>query len=275
MMTMPFRFLLTASAFVCPLVGFAATPAFSPHSRPMHIQRATPSGESVVIQKRTRVYKRKTDNKFIAEKGPIKVEYPVVSGLRNASILRRVQKALLPTSVYDAENGDIAADGWLDNMTYTVNCNRHSVLDVTFSMEGMAAYPDDFEKQVTLDLRTGKPLRAADLFRPEAQSTLAAQIDRQMQADMRQAIRDVEKEIDPNETDKAASKSVREQLQGKRFGVKKLNAFSINARGVTFRYEFGFPHVMKAAEPKGRYFFSFADLRPYIRRDGLLAAFVR
>ncbi|HYJ45883.1 MAG TPA: hypothetical protein VEV81_04655, partial [Pyrinomonadaceae bacterium] len=60
-----------------------------------------------------------------------------------------------------------------------------------------------------------------------------------------------------------------------KFKSADLDDFSVGARGITFLYDAGFPHVVQALEPVGRYFFSYAQLKPYIKRDGPLALFIR
>jgi len=42
---------------------------------------------------------------------------------------------------------------------------------------------------------------------------------------------------------------------------------------VTFLYDAGFPHAHAAFEPEGQYFFSYVELKPYLRSDGLLGQF--
>ena len=37
---------------------------------------------------------------------------------------------------------------------------------------------------------------------------------------------------------------------------------------MTFFFDFGFPHVVKALEPQNAYTLSYAELRGYLRRDG-------
>ena len=54
-----------------------------------------------------------------------------------------------------------------------------------------------------------------------------------------------------------------------------MDDLSIYGRGVTFYFDAGFPHVIQALEPDEEYFFSYAELRPYIKRNGPLAVFVR
>ena len=59
-----------------------------------------------------------------------------------------------------------------------------------------------------------------------------------------------------------------------KFEVMSLDEFSVGPKGITFLYDAGFPHVIKALEPEGRYFFSYSILREYIKRDGPLGQFV-
>ena len=54
-----------------------------------------------------------------------------------------------------------------------------------------------------------------------------------------------------------------------------LDQFSLSDKGVTFIYDYGFPHAIEALQPDGRFFLSWAKLRPFIKRDGLLARFIR
>jgi hypothetical protein len=56
---------------------------------------------------------------------------------------------------------------------------------------------------------------------------------------------------------------------------KDLSEFSIAAKGITFHYDYGFPHVIAAAEPPGEYFLNWSELRPFVKSGGLLARFIR
>ena len=59
------------------------------------------------------------------------------------------------------------------------------------------------------------------------------------------------------------------------FTEADFDQFSVNAKGVTFYYDYGFPHVLEALQPAGEYHFSWAQMKPFVRGDGLLARFVR
>jgi hypothetical protein len=48
----------------------------------------------------------------------------------------------------------------------------------------------------------------------------------------------------------------------------------VGRTGITFLYDAGFPHAIKAFEPQGKYFFTYAELKLYIKRDGPLGQFI-
>ena len=57
------------------------------------------------------------------------------------------------------------------------------------------------------------------------------------------------------------------------FEISKLDQFSISDKGVTFLYDYGFGHAYKALEPEGRYFFTWAEMRPYVKKRGRFSVF--
>jgi hypothetical protein len=67
------------------------------------------------------------------------------------------------------------------------------------------------------------------------------------------------------------SKQAHENLM---FEIENLDDFSVGRRGITFLYDAGFPHAIKAFEPQGKYFFTYSELKPYIKLEGLLGQFI-
>ena len=59
------------------------------------------------------------------------------------------------------------------------------------------------------------------------------------------------------------------------FTTADFKEFSVNDKGVTFYYDYGFPHVLEALQPSGEFMLDWRTLKPFIRRDGLLGRFVR
>jgi hypothetical protein len=164
------------------------------------------------------------------------------------------------------------SDPWLSEFSYVVNHNANFLLDLTFTQSGQAAYPDEQIKHFLIDLRTGKAVLAADAFQPDKLATLATAVDEKLQ----QEIAGLRKE-NASSTDRDADEktSVNDAYDILKFEQKDLDNFSVSKNGVTFLYDAGFPHVIKALEPKGQYFFPYAELRSFIKTTGPLGQFVR
>jgi hypothetical protein len=197
------------------------------------------------------------------------VVYPVVSGLSDAAVLRRVRSALDIKNAFGSTLADYRGDAWLSEFGYKVNHNADYLLDITFTQNGVGAYPDDQEKHLLISLRDGSVVKAADVFEASKLDALAQLVDRELQRE----IAKIEMENLTGVTDVDERKSINDAYENLRFGRDNLDEFSVSNSGVTFLYDAGFPHVIKALEPHGRYFFGYKTLKGYIRRDGLLAKF--
>jgi hypothetical protein len=229
---------------------------------------AVPEGvPSVVLQKRRVVLVR--GGKFardFPERRRATVTYPVVVGPRNSPVLRKIRALFDFKNIFGSSLADYRSDTWLSEFAYKVNYNRDYILDITFTQEGVGAYPDGGYKHFAVNLRTGELIRAADAFDPAAHEKLAALIDAQLQAENQETIKQVGGE------DRA---SAEELLKDLKFTTSNLDNFAVSDLGVTFLFDAEFPHAVQAFEPGGSYFFTYADLKPYVRRDGPLGVFVR
>ncbi|HKQ52930.1 MAG TPA: hypothetical protein VJT74_11210 [Pyrinomonadaceae bacterium] len=229
---------------------------------------AVPEGvPRVVLQKRTMVLVRsgKFARDFPDRKRAI-ITYPVVVGPRNSEVLRKIRATFDFKNIFGSSLAEYRADTWLSEFGYEVNYNRDYILDITFTQEGVGAYPDGGYKHFAINLRNGELIRAADAFDSGALEKLAALVDEKLQAENQETVRDV------GDEDRA---SAEEMLKGLKFTTSNLDDFSVSDKGLTFLFDAGFPHAVQAFEPAGRYFFSYAELKPYIKRDGPLAVFVR
>ena len=219
--------------------------------------------QSVVITPKKVTYKRP---KPISEyKKLFTVTYPKVKAATPA-LSKKIETAIS----YEKNNNldikdEINDTQWLEDASYTVNYNKHNVLDITLTSEGSGAYPSTFNKTVVVDLKTGNKVKPIDVF--TNLSGLAAMCKKAQQAEIKKAIIDIKKE-NPDEENPA------DLFKESNFTVKNLDEFSVNDKGVTFIYDYGFPHVIQALQPDGQYFFTWAQLKPYIKRGGLLEQFV-
>ena len=200
------------------------------------------------------------------------VEYPVVSGLGDPTVLKKIRSILQLKNIFDYSLRDYREDQWLDEFTYDVNHNGNSVFDITFNQNGVAAYPDSQSKHFAIDLRTGTIIKASDVYRNAQLNALATLVNLKLHAELRELI-----ELAKNSPNLAADegKSIAEALSDMNFETRNLDDFSIGEKGVTFLYDAGFPHAIEAFEPEGHYFFSYSELRPYLKNDGLLWQFLR
>jgi hypothetical protein len=98
-----------------------------------------------------------------------------------------------------------------------VNYNQNSLLDLTFTISGSGAYPSSSNKHRLVNLKTGKVVKAADVFKRESLGTIATMVNKAMQAEVKQAIANGDKE----------GADLREQLTNQRFQSKHLDSFMI------------------------------------------------
>jgi hypothetical protein len=221
---------------------------------------------SVVIQKRRIVLVR--TGKFVRdfpERKRAIVNYPVIVGPKNSPVLRKLRALFDFKNIFDTSLAEYRADTWLSEFDYKVNYNRNFILDITFVQDGVGAYPDTHTKHFAINLRNGELIKAADAFNSSSLAELAALVDKKLQTENQETIRD---SGDDKET-------ARDLLKDLKFEASNLDEFSISDKGITFLYDAGFPHAVQALQPVGEYFFSFAELKSYIKRDGPLGVFVR
>jgi hypothetical protein len=191
------------------------------------------------------------------------VHYPVVTGLKNTVVLKRVQTAIGLKNIVGQSLKELQEDErpWLTNFGYTVNYNQDNILDLTYTISGIGAYPTNDLRRLSIDLRTGRILQVKDLFRLDTSGALTETIEAMMQQEIQSKIVELQKVAPDLKPDIFAKHH---------FRSKDLHDFTISKEGVTFNYAFGFPHAIKAAEPTGSYFLSYDKLSPYIRLDGAI-----
>lgn len=247
--------LLAALAFV-PAVPAAAAP---------------PAGDRAVVGRRRVVIVRTGAlARQFPERRRAVVNLPVVGGLPDPRVLRKVRAALDLKNIFETSLAEYRRDAWLQELDFKVNYNGRHILDISFWQEGIGAYPDTHHAHRTISLRTGDVLKARDVFEPGALEALAASANEKLRAEVAEQIKVVEQDREITEKD-----ALKEELSGLSFKVEHLDNFMVGDSGVTFLYDAGFPHVIQALQPDGRYFFTYAQLAPHVRRGGPLGAFLK
>lgn len=225
----------------------------------------TAFAQSVTITPRKITYKRP---KPIADfKKTFIVNYPKVKAATPA-LSRKIESAISYEKVNDLNIEEEKSEvQWLEEADYEVGYNKNGILTITLSVSGTGAYPSVFSKTVVIDLKTGNRAAPRDVF--TNLERLAAKAKVKQKAEVEKTLREIKS--DPANKDYENF----DFFDNADFTVENLEEFAVNDRGVTFIYDYGFPHVIKAFEPEGRYFFNWAELKPYIKPGGLLAKFVR
>lgn len=204
------------------------------------------------------------------EKRTAKVTYPIVSGLQSVRVVRRVQSLLQVKNVFDSSIDEYRQDRWLEEFAYKVNYNRNHILDVTFTQSGSGAYPDTHTKHFAINLKDGNVIKASEVFMGDKSEALAALVNNKLQGELKTIL----EELSASNSDPEDMRIAQEAQEPLKFSTENLDEFSVGAKGITFLYDAGYPHAIQAFEPIGAYFFSYAELKRFIKRDGLLGQFI-
>jgi len=225
--------------------------------------------DEVVIEQKTIVLRQGEKGRDYRE---AIIKIPNVTGVSDPDVLRKIRSNLDLKNVFGDSLEEIGSEfkesSWLTGITYKVNYNANFILDITFFQSGVGAYPDTLIEHRTVNLRTGDLLKAADVFKSSSLDALVKLVVSAMRTELREGIKKYGR-------DEFAAERLGDELRETKFGLDNLDNFSVNNTGVTFLYDFGFPHAIKALEPSGRYFFGYERLKAHIKPDGLLGVFVR
>jgi hypothetical protein len=220
--------------------------------------------QSVTIEPREITYQRRKP--VVDYKKSFTVEYPKVKGTSHV-LARKIENSVSYERAFKFSlREEINQIQWLEEATYKVDYNKNGVLGIILSISGSGASPQSYNKPIVVNLRTGEQVRAQEVFVKLAE--LAAKCRAAQKAEIKKALITIKKEY-PDEAPPA------ELFRSTRFTVKNLNEFLVNDRGITFKYDYGFPRVIAALQPDGDYFFKWSELKPFIKPGGLLARFVR
>ena len=222
------------------------------------------SAQSVIVAPKKIVYKR--PKPLMDFKKSFSVVRPKVRGI-NPVIAKKIETTISYEKIFDFNLKDeIGEIQWLEEASYTVDYNKNDILGVTLSMMGTGAYPSEASQPVVVNLETGERVLAKDVF--VKLSDLATKGKQTQAAEIKRSIVEIKKE-NPDEENPALL------FETADFTVANLDRFSVSDKGITFWYDYGFPHIIQALQPEGRFFFSWTELKAFIKPDGLLARFNR
>ncbi len=220
------------------------------------------SAQSVVITSKKVTYERP---KPMSEyKESFEINHPKIKASTPA-LSRKIESTLNYERVFDFKiKEEINEIQWLQGAEYDVGYNADWMLSIALSIEGAGAYPSGTTKHIVVDLKTGLRLKPADLFTNTA--GLLAKVKKAQQKEVTDAI--VELRKDPENKDFDPKSLFTDSAP---YHKLSLNEFSVDENGIVFHHDYGFPHVAQALQPAGEFFFTWAQLKPYIKAGGLLS----
>lgn len=222
--------------------------------------------QSVGITAKKVTYTRK---KPIADhKKTFEITYPKIKA-KTPAISRKIEAILSYEKAFDfklaEELGEIQ---WLESASYSVDYNANKLLSVSLMIEGSGAYPSGSTKYFVIDSTTGTRVVPATVFVNTA--GLLAKVKKLKEAEVKKALEDIKNDPETKDDDVSSFFTSSDE-----YSKVSLNEMSIDENGVVFHHDYGFPHVAKALQPTGEFFLTWEELKPYIKKNGLLAQFVR
>jgi hypothetical protein len=169
----------------------------------------------------------------------------------DAARTERIQK-VLDEQVIDATNDDC----WLTFLDYTVHHDSNGVLDISFRFSGSGAYPSTQTAHVTLDLASGRRLRATDAFTSSALPELTRTMNGKVLAAWRRASKE--------------HAEVYQNREAPRFALEHLDNVIVRPEGITFFFDYGLPHAIELAMPASEFAFSKGEIARFIDAEGPL-----
>jgi hypothetical protein len=148
----------------------------------------------------------------------------------------------------------------IDSADFAVTGNVRNVLSIDINYETIYAYPDFHHAYLNFNSNTGAPVAITDILKATTLPTLAAQLDRRLQAEIAQLKMDFAAEI-------ASGEIQATQWDELHVTAGDLQSFSTTPEGITFHYDAGFPHAIVALEPAGEYAVTIDALDSFIRTD--------
>jgi len=196
------------------------------------------------------------------------ITYPKIKAA-TPSLSRKIEAVLSYEKNFDftikEELGEIQ---WLENAEYDVNYNANGILSISLSIEGTGAYPSSSTKYVVVDIKKGTKAKPVDAFTDL--NGLLALVNKAKDEEVAKAM--IEVKNDPENKDADIEEMFRSSEE---YNKVTLDEFEIDENGVIFHHDYGFAHVAQALQPAGAFFFTWEELKPYIKKDGLLSRVAR
>lgn len=224
------------------------------------------AAQTVTVSPETVRYRRPKPSS--PEKRYFSITRPRISGT-TPGIRSRIEGQLDHTKIFGFTIAEERNESqWLSEAGYEIDFNGLGVLAVTMTIDGVGAYPSSDSRRLSFNLANGQRISMStqagdgrDALLARLNSMLAAEI-----AEHKKLYKDPQYEVEDPE---ALFEGVGT------FDAARLEDFSVGKDGLTFYFTYGFPHVIRALEPPGRFFLPWNELRPYINASGVFRKFLQ
>lgn len=213
-------------------------------------------GQSIKIVPKKIVYRIPNSQK---EDDNLEIIYPRIKSKVSNNVKKNFNNSISYWRIFQTTLKDELEDGGTYLYEYKIYLNQNNILGIQLIQESMGAYPWTNRADLLIDLRTGKEVKFGDVFKRTKLRQLFNKIKPQFEKEKQRAI------DQGNEYD----------VEDDEYRLKDLEDFTISKKGVTFHYNFGFAFGRLALQPEGKYFFSWKEIKPFIKRNGLLGKFIR
>lgn len=221
--------------------------------------------QSVTVTSKKVNYTRKKP--FAEHKKSFTVNYPIIKAATPA-LSKKIETAISYQKVSGFNlQEELTEVQWLEEADYEVLYNKNGFMTISLWMSGSGAYPSTFRKDVVVNLKTGTVVKPADVF--SNLDDLAAILKEQQIAEIEAAKKEIK--ADSENTDIDAD----ELFGGKDFTAENIDEFLVSDEGVTFKYDYGFPHVIQALSPNGEYKMTWTQLKPFLIKGSVFSTFVK
>ena len=226
------------------------------------------NAQSVVVTGKKVEYKRpKPESEY---KATFEINYPKVKAATPA-LSKKIENAISYEKAFSgfSVKEELTDIQWLQGADYEVEYNNNGILGIKLSIEGSGAYPSGSTRYVNVNTTTGLKAKPTDAFTNT--SGLLRMLRAAKDRDVKKSRMEIKKDRESGDVE-AFDTSIKESA---RYHPVKLDQFTVSDKGITFHHDYDFAHVIQALQPDGEFFFSWAQLKPYIKSGGLLARVAR
>jgi hypothetical protein len=207
---------------------------------------------------------------------------PLITGKHPAQVLREIRKALDLETVFGDTIASLREDLYYKddqgkrvpshneiNIDYEVGYNENYILSFTYQRYDDFPRPRGFYYNRVFDLKTGKVVKAIDVFMRNSMQALARMVDLRFQKIMKDHLAEYRAE----NSDEEAYNQLKDLFAEQSFSPNFLDDFTVDGHGVTFYYNYGISPFYPIFDTE-ILAFSYEELKGYINPKGILGKFI-